>query len=97
METLYNLDTDFSESDFSRLYVDIKRSLNQRSLLLLYTNFESTYAMERVLPILRRINTIHLLVVVFFDNTDIRDFAQQEVETTEDIYLQTIAQKYLSE
>lgn len=85
------------EANYELLYHAARKLVKGRSLILLYTNFESTYAMERVLPILRRINTIHLLVVVFFDNTEIRDFAQKEVETTEDIYLQTIAQKYLSE
>jgi len=85
------------EANYELLYHAARKLVKGRSLLLLYTNFESTYAMERVLPILRRINTIHLLVVVFFDNTEIREFAQKEVKTTEDIYLQTIAQKYLSE
>ena len=85
------------EANYELLYHAARKLIKGRSLILLYTNFESTSAMERVLPILRRINTIHLLVVVFFDNTEIRDFAQKEVKTTEDIYLQTIAQKYLSE
>ena len=64
---------------------------------MLYTNFESMYALERVLPILRKINTLHLLVVVFFENTEINDFAKLKVDTTQDIYHQTIAQKFLNE
>ena len=64
---------------------------------MLYTNFESTYAMERVLPILRRINNLHLLVVIFFENTEIKDFARQTVTDTEGIYIQTIAQKFIAE
>ena len=55
METLYNLDTDFVESDFSRLYVDIKRKITQRSLLLLYTNFETLDALYRQKPYLQAI------------------------------------------
>ena len=35
MENLYNVKTDFFESDFSRLYVDIKKNINQRSLIML--------------------------------------------------------------
>ncbi|MCB0580934.1 MAG: DUF58 domain-containing protein, partial [Phaeodactylibacter sp.] len=58
---------------------------------------ESSYALERVLPILRRINTFHLLVAVFFENTEIRDFVEARVETLEDIYHQTIARKFLTE
>ena len=30
LETLYNIKTDFFESDFSRLYTDIKKNINQK-------------------------------------------------------------------
>ena len=65
LETLYNLETNFVESDFSRLYVATKRNLNQRSLLLLYTNFETLDALHRQLPYLQGIAKNHLLVVIF--------------------------------
>ena len=39
-EALYNVDTKFTDSDFGYLYATIKRKINQRSLLILYTNFE---------------------------------------------------------
>jgi uncharacterized protein (DUF58 family) len=41
LETFINIKTDFFESDYSRLYVDIKKNINQRSLIILYTNFET--------------------------------------------------------
>ena len=37
LEALYNIKTNFYESDFSRLYADIKRNITNRSLILLYT------------------------------------------------------------
>jgi len=64
---------------------------------LLYTNFESMYAMERVLPILRKINRLHLLVVVFFENTEIADFIEGEAPDTESIYIQTVARGFITE
>lgn len=85
------------EANYELLYYAARKLINGRSLILLYTNFESSYALERVLPILRRINTFHLLVVVFFENTEIRDFVEARVETLEDIYHQTIARKFLTE
>jgi uncharacterized protein (DUF58 family) len=71
LETLYNIRTNFAESDFSRLYTDIKRSITQRSLLLLYTNFETLDALHRQLPYLQAIAKNHLLVVIFFENTEL--------------------------
>jgi uncharacterized protein (DUF58 family) len=53
--------------------------------------------MERVLPILRRISNLHLLVVVFFENTEMRAYTEREVNTTQDIYFQTIARQFLTE
>jgi uncharacterized protein (DUF58 family) len=85
------------EANYELLYHSARKIIKGRSLLMLYTNFESMYALERVLPILRKINTLHLLVVVFFENTEINDFAKLKVDTTQDIYHQTIAQKFLSE
>ena len=39
----------------------------------------------------------NLLVVIFFENTEIRDFTESEVHRLEDIYLQTIARNFLNE
>lgn len=85
------------EANYELLYHSARKLVKGRSLLLLFTNFESSYALERVLPILRKINSLHLLVVVFFDNTEIRIFTEQDAQQTEDIYLQAVAQNYLYE
>ena len=71
MEGLYNVNTDFYESDFGRLYSDVKQHLKQRSLLLLYTNFETLDSLHRQLPYLKGIAKNHLLVVIFFKNTEL--------------------------
>ena len=97
LETLYSVETNFVESDFSRLYIDIKRNINQRSLLLLYTNFETLDALNRQLPYLQAISKQHLLVVIFFENTELLEFADKEAETTQQIFEQTIAEKFIYE
>lgn len=97
LETLYNLQTDFVESDFSRLYVDVKRNLNQRSLLLLYTNFETLDALHRQLGYLQALAKQHLLVVIFFENTELNSFAEKKAENVKQIFEQTIAEKFIYE
>ncbi|WP_229719254.1 DUF58 domain-containing protein [Winogradskyella schleiferi] len=97
LETLYNVNTDFSESDFSRLYIDVKRSLTQRGLLLLYTNFETLDALHRQLPYLKAIAKNHLLVVIFFENTELQKLTQIEADNTFDIFQKTIAEKFMYE
>ncbi len=85
------------EASYELLYYAVRHLVRGRSLLLLFTNFESLFALERVLPTLRKVNNMHVLVVVFFINTEIEEFTKQNVQTTEDIYHQTIAQKFRDE
>ena len=85
------------EANYDLLYYASRKLISGRSLILLFTNFESNYALERALPVLRRMNRMHLLVVIFFENTEIRGFARQKADSLEDIYHQTIAEKFLSE
>ena len=85
------------EANYELLYHIARKLINGRSLILLYTNFESMYALDRVLPLLRRIHKLHLLIVIFFENTEIEEFVRKEVETVQGIYTNTIAQKFLAE
>ncbi|HNM27041.1 MAG TPA: DUF58 domain-containing protein, partial [Saprospiraceae bacterium] len=97
MEALYREKERIGESNFELLYEAVRRLIGARSLLLLFTNFESRYALERALPTLRRLNRGHLLVVVFFENTEVRALAQENVLRTADIYRQTVARQFLQE
>lgn len=97
LEALYREKERPLEANFELLYHISRKLVNGRSLLLLFTNFESGYALERVLPMLRRINHLHLLVVIFFENTEIRDFADQAARNIEEIYTQTVARNFLAE
>mgnify|MGYP006293625407 CR=1 FL=1 len=94
---LYNESENPLEANYELLYNAVRKRIGSRSLLLLFTNFESTYAMERVLPTLRRINRFHLLVVIFFRNRQVMEMSKDPGETIDNIYFKTIARKYLAE
>ncbi|MBK6901249.1 MAG: DUF58 domain-containing protein [Saprospirales bacterium] len=97
LTALYNEKERPLEANYELAYQAAIRLIKGRSLLLLFTSFESSFALERVLPVLRRINLQHLLVVIFFENTEINDLAFREVSDLEGIYTQTMAQKFVSE
>ncbi len=97
LESLYNVNTDFFESDFSRLYADVKRNIKQRSLILLYTNFETLDGLYRQLPYLKGIAKSHLLVVIFFKNTELSNLINDEAETIQQAYDKVIAEKFAFE
>jgi uncharacterized protein (DUF58 family) len=94
LESLYAIKTDFFESDYSRLYVDVKKNITQRSLLILYTNFETMDGLRRQLPYLKGIAKNHLLVVVFFQNTELNQLINKKTETIHEVYDKVIAEKF---
>lgn len=93
-EALYHIDTNYTDSDFGLLYGTIKRKINQRSLMILYTNFEHISALHRQLPFLKAISRQHLLVTVFFENTELEALINSPSEDVLDIYNKTIAEKF---
>jgi uncharacterized protein (DUF58 family) len=95
LELLYWQETLFAESNYELLFVTVKRLITHRSLLVLYTNFESLTSLSRQLPYLQRISKNHLLMVVIFENTEITEFRKSETHSLEDIYVQTIADKFI--
>lgn len=90
---LYNQKTNFLESDFELLYHTIRNKIKTRSLLVLYTNFESEYALRRNLPILKRIAQTHVLCVIFFENTEIDQVHNEKAYSLNEVYFQTLAEK----
>lgn len=94
LEVLYNQKTAYRETDFSALYTHIRRKITQRSLLLLFTNFESIYALQRQLPYLKRLEDQHLLVVIFFENTEMHSLLSEPATDLKEVYYKAIAEKF---
>ncbi len=97
LEALYRESERTGEANYELLYEAVCRLIRRRSLLVLFTNFESRYAVERVLPVLRRLGRLHLLVVIFFENAEIRALADEEPSNILDLFRQTVAYQFLEE
>lgn len=97
MDTLYRIETDFIESDFSRLYIELRKVITQRSMIMLYTNFETLDGLHRQLPYIKEIARRHLLIVVFFENTEITQLIHRPAKSVQEIYDKVIAEKFAYE
>lgn len=95
MDALYKEETNFQESNFESLYLQIRQKVKQRSLLLLYTNFETVSGLERQLPYLRSLARHHFLVIVFFENTVLGKLSKATAHNVEEVYLKTVADKFM--
>jgi uncharacterized protein (DUF58 family) len=97
LEVLYDQKTQFGESDYEKLYALVRTRISQRSLVVLFTNFESLTGLQRQLPYIRSIAKTHLVLVVFFENTELRQLTQSPVNDIEELYTRTIAEKFAHE
>ncbi|MDB5201377.1 MAG: hypothetical protein JWQ27_786 [Ferruginibacter sp.] len=97
LNALYQEKTAFLESDYELLYTQLRHKIKQRSLLILFTNFESLNGLQRQLPYLRAIAKHHLLLVVFFENTELSRLAGADAYNVDDVYVKTISEKFVYE
>ena len=112
-EALYAEHTQFGETDYSALLTGLSRHVTHRALLILFTSFTSMAALRRQLQYLRQLAQRHRLLVVFFEDEELKDFAQPLTShlspltphpspltshpTTEQVYQRVIAEKFCYE
>ncbi len=92
-EKLFNQKTRYLEADYERLFINLKRNLSQRSLLIFYTNFETQDSLKRVIKYFKSIAKSHVVVIVFFENSELKSLSTNKAIDLESIYVQTIARK----
>ena len=95
LDRLYKQETGFYESDFAALTAGIKRKISHRSLLILYTNFETITSLERYISFLRILAKSHVIIVVIFENKEIEKLSHEPVSNMEELYIRTIAEKHM--
>lgn len=95
LNALYNEKEGQHESNYELLLQYVTQHVKQRSLLFLYTNFETTHNLYRILPVLRRLNRMHLLVVVMFQNSEIFKLSKERYQNTPELYTAVVAEKFI--
>lgn len=97
LENLYKQETTFGETDFSALCVHLTKHISKRSLLVLYTNFGSITALNRQLPYLQQLSRQHRLLVIFFEDADLKEYIASPATDSEGYYRHVIAEKFAFE
>jgi uncharacterized protein (DUF58 family) len=97
LDHLYRIETGFLEPDYELMYMTVRRYVNRRSLIILYTNFESLVSLERNLPVLKKLAANHLVLVILFENTEIKDMLNKKEYSIDGVYTSIIAENFLLE
>ncbi|WP_420511894.1 hypothetical protein, partial [Klebsiella pneumoniae] len=79
-------ETTFGETDFSALCGHLGKHVNKRSFLVLYTNFSNMTSLNRQLVYLQQLARQHRVLVVFFEDADLKEYIAGKSVTTEDYY-----------
>jgi uncharacterized protein (DUF58 family) len=94
---LYDQRTGFKESNYELLFYSVQNHIKRRSILFFFTNFEHLYDLERSLEYFKAMNRRHLIVLIFFVNTELIETSEIKPDTISDIYLKTFAERTLIE
>ena len=110
MEALYAQQTEFGETDYSALVANLNKHVTKRSLIVLYTNFTGQVSLQRQLPYFQQLNQRHRLLVVFFEDVELKQFIESfhaidhqrstlnaQRSTLEDYYRQVMADRFVYE
>ena len=76
-EALYAESTEFAQSDYSALFSFCQRNIKKRSLLIIYTQFDSVNSLNRQMPYIKELAKLHLVLIVFFIDSDIQQLCYQ--------------------
>jgi uncharacterized protein (DUF58 family) len=94
---LYKVETNYLESDFGKLYKFLNQEVKSRSLLVLFTNFETYNSYERQEKYIRAIAKKHLLLIVFFENEEVKNKMDVKPQVLHDYYENTISEQLIRE
>ncbi len=97
LDSLYRIETGFLEPDYELMYMTVRRYVNRRSLIILYTNFETLVSLERNLPILKKMAANHLVLTILFENTEIKNLLNKKEYSIDGVYKSIIAENFLLE
>ncbi len=92
LDNLYHQETTFGESDFSSLCVNVGRFVTKRSLLIIYTNFFGQNSLLRQLTYLKQLTNNHVVLVVFFEDTELDAYSREPSHDMQDYYCHAVAQ-----
>jgi len=97
MDLLYNQQTFFRDSNYELLQQHVNDKVKNRSLLLLFTNFENHFTLKRALPYLLQMKKKNLLVLVMFINEDLQHFANLPPKNADSFYKGLVAGKMITD
>jgi uncharacterized protein (DUF58 family) len=97
LEALYHVEHTNQTSNYDEAFYYYKRNERHRSVIFLFTDFETIEEAESMLKVLPVISKNNLVVIVLIRNESLENIAEEQVRNTEDLFNKGVALELLEE
>jgi uncharacterized protein (DUF58 family) len=97
MEALYHIDNTKQTSNYDEAFYYFKKKERHRSIVFLFTNFDTVEEAEIILKVLPAISKNNLMVIILIKNESIELISSLKIKNKEDIFNKGVALEMLDE
>lgn len=97
LEALYHIDHTNQTSNYEDAFYYFKRKERHRSIVFLFTDFETLEEAENMLRVLPVISKNNLLIIMLIRNESLEDIGNLEVKNKEDMFNKGVALELINE
>lgn len=97
LEQLYHVDYTNQTSNYDEAFYNFKRKERHRSIIFLFTDFETVEESENILKVLPVISKNNLVVIMLIRNESLETIASQKVANEQDLFDKGVALELLNE
>lgn len=97
LEALYHIESTNETSNYDDAFYYFKKNERHRSVIFLFTDFDTVEEAENMLKVLPVISKNNLLVIVLIKNESVEKIALSNINNTDDLFNKGVALELLSE
>lgn len=97
METLYHIDYTNDTSNYQEAFCYFKKKERHRSIIFLFTDFETEEEAENILQVLPLISKNNLVVILLIKNESMEEIAHIKIQDHQDLFNKGVALELLNE
>ena len=97
LEALYHIEHTNQTSNYEEAFYHFKKNERHRSVIFLFTDFETLEEAESMLKVLPLVSRNHLVVIVLIKSESLEKIAEQKLKNTEDLFNKGVALELLEE
>lgn len=91
METLYHIEHTNYTSNYEEAFIYLKKNERHRSILFLFTDFDSIEEAEEMLKLLTLLSKNNIVVIILIKNESLEEIAKSKAKTEDEVFSKGVA------